>query len=94
MGCANISQKESIKTKELDINCEIIKTNDNINFTKKSSAALYEQKKTIPKNIQKIKESKSLNNNCNNNKNEKIISGPIINMLKRKVEKYKKNENL
>ena len=98
MGCANVLQKESIKQKEIDLNCEIIKpnhieTNDTINFSKKTIADIYEFKNSLSKNIQINKKEQSSINKYNI-KNEETISGPIFNVLKRQVEDYKKRKNV
>ncbi len=99
MGCACISQKEIVKPKDVDISWDITKpsikeTNDSINFKNKIIEEPLQAKKVKSIDLIKIKEDKNIFNEKdikkNNNKNEKVFSGPIITMLKRQVENYKK----
>ena len=102
MGCAFISQKESIKSKELDLHLENIllyykETNDSINARQKFNDEIFEVKNTNYKNLQKITIDKEINDKkANSNKNNKkgvYVSGPIISMLKRQVDNYTKIKN-
>ena len=94
MGCAYISQKESIKAKDIDLNNDLTKsyykeTNETINFNKKITGDILEANNTTTKKNKKIKKVK----NKKNNNNEDIdISGPIITLLKRQVENKRKRK--
>ena len=92
MGCACISQKESIKTKEVELKYENTspfykETYDSVNTIQKIYAEILDEKNL---NYQKDKNFKTENEINENSKEEVYVSGPIINMLKRKVENYKK----
>ena len=94
MGCGYISQKESIKVKDIDLNNDSTKpyykeTNETITFNKKITGDIFEANNTTSKKIKKIKKVK----NKKNNNNEDIdISGPIITLLKRQAENKKKRK--
>jgi len=99
MGCACISQKETVKPKDVDISWDITKpsikeTNDSIYFKNKIIEEPLQAKNMKSINLIKIKVDKDIFNDKDiekkNNKNEKVFSGPIITMLKRQVENYKK----
>ena len=101
MGCAFISQKGSIKTKEVDIHFENAihyykETNGLSNDKLKINEENFEIKNDYYKNEQKIIINNKINDPktfVNNNKEEVYISGPIINMLKRQVDNFKKLKN-
>ena len=101
MGCAFISQKSSIKTKEVDMHLENAihyykETNDLSNDKQKTNEENCEIKNVYYKNVQKITVTNKINDPktfVNNNKEEVYASGPIINMLKRQVDNFKKLNN-
>ena len=99
MGCACISQKEIVKKKDVDISWDITKpsikeNNEYIYFKNKIIEEPLHAKNVKSINLIKIKVYKDIFNDKDiekkNNKNEKVFSGPIITMLKRQVENYKK----
>ena len=108
MGCANVFQKKIVKSKDIDLNFQVIKpnfkdTNDTSLFKKKVIGENFDENTTFVKNEQDITIDKKIKNEeneeklenvTNNNKNKKdsIGSGPIINLLKRQVKNFKKTE--
>ena len=83
MGCGNIFKKEVISTKDVDLTADIVKPR-----LKETSESFYFSKIKTNNIINKRKLNKCLNNI---KKEEQVYNGPIISMLKRQVDKYKKN---
>ncbi len=105
MGCANI-KKTYVKTKDVDLlSGELIKplqkdVNNILNASpKKASSEIFNNEKFNYKNLEKSKNTKKNNKTKQivskpkslNNLNEIHFSGPIISLLKNKVDIYKKN---
>ena len=105
MGCAYI-EKIDIKTKDLDLlNGQITNphrkeiNNDSSISPKKVSSKIYNIEKFKFRNLEKTKNIKENNkikeikrkSNSLNNLNEIRFSGPIISLLKNKVDNHKKN---
>ena len=103
MGCAFINQKESIKSKDVELNLEITtpyfkEVNDTINIKHAISKGFSELKKPKSKkkaNSQINKEQENEKDTINMDNQHKLnYTGPIITMLKRQVDNYKKRENI
>ena len=100
MGCAFVNQKESINSKDVELNHEITtpyfkETNDTLNIKHAISNDILKLKKPNTKKSKKnkINEKDNENDFINiNNQNKSYCSGPIITMLKRQVDNYKKTE--
>ena len=94
MGCAFVSKKQLISSKDVDLNFTtpyFKETNDTVNINNTLSGEVLQikpsTKKTSKINIVKEKEKEDINVN---NSTKQNFSGPIITMLKRKVDNYKK----
>ena len=90
MGCGNVFKKEVIQLKDVDLTFKPKKPH----FKDTSDSFFFDKKKTD--DIVVAKRKKKANKNKgekreNINKEEQIFNGPIINMLKRQVDNYKKN---
>ena len=84
MGCGNVFKKEVISTKDVDLTVEVVKPR-----LKETSESIYFSKIKTNNIIKKRKLTKGLDNII---KKEQVYNGPIISMLKRQVDKYKKIE--
>ena len=100
MGCGNVFKKEVVTTKDVDLTFEPKKppfkdTSESFFFDKrKTGDIVIRNANNAKKNEVKKRESinkKKLKPHMDINKIEQIYNGPIINMLKRQVEKHKKN---
>ena len=97
MGCSYINQKEHIKSElSVDItNLQYEETCENIiyieNKALKEPFKLKEKILNIPqiKDIE-IKTNKQKDIKAQNEEKELVFSGPIINLLRRKIDEYKK----
>ncbi len=102
MGCGNTFKKEEIQTKDVDLTFEPIKPN----FKETSDSSFFDKEKTgdiIVRRIKKANKDKVEKKEIINKKKHKshskkkkkekehIYNGPIISMLKRHVDNYKKN---
>ena len=83
MGCGNVFKTEVISTKDLDLTVDVVKPR-----LKETSESFYFSKIKTNNIIKKRKLTKGLDNII---KKEQVYNGPIISMLKRQVDKYKKN---
>ena len=83
MGCGNVFKTEVISTKDLDLTVDVVKPR-----LKETSESFYFSKIKTNNIINKRKLNKCLNNI---KKEEQVYNGPIISMLKRQVDKYKKS---
>lgn len=87
MGCACITNKPQVKSKELDLSLTTEKpfnSSNNltiVNFQNSNSSNLPAVRALKEKKGQEIKNQKNIN--------EPILGGPIISLLKREVENYK-----
>ena len=101
MGCGNVFKKEVIQSKDVDLTFQTKKphfkeTSDSFFFDKRKTDDIVVARKTKNPNKNKSKKRENVNNinlksHVNINKKEKIYNGPIINMLKRQVDNYKKS---
>ena len=83
MGCGNVFKKEIISTKDIDLTVDVVKPR-----LKETCESFYFSKIKTNNIINKRKLNKGFNNII---KEEQVYNGPIISMLKRQVDKYKKN---
>jgi len=87
MGCGNVFKKEVIQSKDIDLTADVVKPR-----LKETSESFYFAKiKT--NNIININNKMSTKNIDNIIKKEIAYNGPIISILKRQVDKHKKNLN-
>ena len=102
MGCSYVTKNQQIKSKDIDLSCDIIKPNiretiETNNFTSKIMSDISPIKNSICKENNHYLLDKDMNINQSkksvNNIKKQNFSGPIISMLKRQVDNYKKNEN-
>ena len=103
MGCACIISEKAVKSKDLDLTHKIIEsisvetfenTNNSsnklsYNITRKIKKSKYKKTNNIHENRENIS---SINNENPKNENDIFLSGPIITMLKREVDKYNKKK--
>ena len=82
MGCGDVFKKEVIATKDVDLTVDAVKPR-----LKETTESLYFSKITTNMIINNRYSAKGFDNK---NK-EKSYNGPIISMLKKQVDKYKKN---
>ena len=96
MGCACISKRAQLESKDIDLNTNAInyhnietKENEKIyNLNLKSPKKLYKPhlfNQIFPKEKSNTKVAKIINQN--KNKDELVLSGPIISLLRREAEK-------
>ena len=96
MGCANVLKKELNFSKENEINFEMTKFDSKDSSEDNSIEKNFSiNKNNTPNCIYKIKEKKELKTNntdgkYESNDSEFEFSGPIITLLKREVDNYKK----
>ncbi len=83
MGCGDVFKKEVIATKDVDLTVDAVKPR-----LKETTESLYFSKITTNIIINNRYSSKGFDNIINK---EKGYNGPIISMLKRQVDKFKKN---
>ena len=101
MGCGYVLKKEVIQLKDVDLTFQPKKphfkeTSDSFCFDKKKTDDIVVTKRTKKTNKNKGEKSENINkknlkSHVHINKEEQIFNGPIINMLKRQVDNYKKN---
>ena len=102
MGCAYV-KKTNIKTKDIDLSGEITKphhneiSNDLTIAPKKESTDIinikkfnFEESKNSNENIKKVNKKRISKSKSLNNMNEFKFSGPIISLLRNKVDNYQK----
>ena len=83
MGCGNVFKKEVISTKDVDLTVSVVKPS-----LKETSDTFYFSIIKTNNITNKKNHTKDLDNII---KKEQVYNGPIISMLKRQVDKYKKN---
>ena len=100
MGCANVFKKELNISKDAEINFEITKPdlkdlNEDNSIEKKISIDKIKSSNCIYKiNEEKAIKTNNTDNKIESNEYEEEFSGPIIALLKREVDKYKKLKKL
>ena len=77
MGCANVFQKKIVKSKDIDLNFQVIKpnfkdTNDSSLFKKKVIGENFDENTTFVKNEQDITIDKKIKNEEKEEKEEKV----------------------
>jgi hypothetical protein len=99
MGCACLAQKELVKQKDVDLSCDITnpylkESNDTINFKKNITEDIFKEKREISQNLIELNDTNDIVLNKKSKKkkikSEPAFCGPIINMLRRQVDKYNK----
>ena len=102
MGCGYVTQKESIKTKDVILDCKISKeyyyeTKDPVNLNK-TQEDIYLSKKSTSNNVRQFKEDKKIKKKKEQsniyNKKEPVIYGPIITMLKKQYDNINKKKKI
>jgi hypothetical protein len=101
MGCGNVFKREVVLEKDVDLNFKPKKphlkdTSDSIFFDKKKTDDIVVTRRTKNANKNKVENLENINKkkykfHANINKKKQAYNGPIINMLKRQVDNYKKN---
>ena len=101
MGCGNVLKKEVIQLKDVDLTFQPKKphfkdSSDSFFFDKQRTDDIVVAKREKKANKNKGEKRENINkknfkSHVHINKEEQIFNGPIINMLKRQVDNYKKN---